>query len=162
MNFLGQMQLANSRALQNLTHVAAPPNQRMARWVFSSSRDGGMPDLHLELSDDRSTLTMKALNSDEKTSGMTAEAVQQLIAVLAAARAIMTPPIPQTNPAAGEPTLSRDPMRWWVGPDYRPTHLCLALLHPGLGWVSTALQPDDARELIAGLQLILERRATLH
>jgi hypothetical protein len=120
-----------------------------------------MHDLQLELSDDRSTLTLKTLNSDEKTSGMTAKAVQQLIAVLATARAIMTPPISQTDPSDGEPSLSQEPMRWWVGPDYAPTRLCLALLHPGLGWVSTALQPDDVRKLITGLQLILEQRPTL-
>jgi hypothetical protein len=120
-----------------------------------------MHNLQLKLSEDRSTLTLKIQQSNEDTSGMTADAVQQLIAVLAGARAVMTPPIPQTDPPAGEPSLSRDPMRWWAGPDYGPTRLCLALLHPGLGWVSMALQRAEAQELISGLQRILESRPTL-
>jgi hypothetical protein len=132
-------------------------------WALIDVRSGSgvMHNLQLKLSEDRSMLTLELQQSNEDTSGMTADAVQQLIAVLAGARAVMTPPIPQTDPPAGEPSLSRDPMRWWAGPDYGPTRLCLALLHPGLGWVSMALHRAEAQELISGLQRILESRPTL-
>jgi hypothetical protein len=120
-----------------------------------------MQNFQLKLSDDRTTLTLGVTQSDESSGGMGAEAVQQLIGVLASARAIMVPPIPQANPRPGEPTLSLEPMRWWAGPDYGPTRLCIALLHPGVGWVSMALHRVEAQELIVGLQSIIEKLSTL-
>jgi hypothetical protein len=74
--------------------------------------------------------------------------LDNVIFLLAQARALISPPHAGTAPPEGV-NLDASDMHWFVGPhpDPGPAKIRLGLRHPGHGWITAPLSPDIAERL---------------
>ena len=92
-----------------------------------------------------------SLRVDFATRRMRLDAAEldNVIYLLAQARALIAPAIAGTAPPA-EIDLDADNMHWFVGPHPKPAparKIRLALRHPGHGWITAPLSLDTAERL---------------
>jgi hypothetical protein len=73
-------------------------------------------------------------------------AADAFIAALAAARAQVTPPIPQQNPVLGQPLHVANPGRWFIQRHPNGNGFDVAILDPGFGWVVLPLTGEEGRQ----------------
>jgi hypothetical protein len=79
-------------------------------------------------------------------------AVDAFIAALGAARAQITPPIPQQDPTKGQPLHVANPGRWFVQPHPDGNGIDIGILDPGFGWVMLRLTGDEGDRLIEAVR----------
>ncbi|MPZ38061.1 MAG: hypothetical protein GEU95_08335 [Rhizobiales bacterium] len=111
-----------------------------------------MSFLSLDLSEDETTLTMRA-GSDR--SQLKASQVDDLIRRLAKHRARMKPVHPAEPPVDESTTLAGDNLLWCVRSAPQMSALELGIQHPGLGWIMLQLSRAQVEDLQTSLAFSL-------
>ena len=75
------------------------------------------------------------------------ESLDRVIAAIGQWRESVQPPVTQVDVVSGKELRPVKLTSWVVGnsPDYRPV---LSLRHPGFGWLSFEIEPNDLRSLL--------------
>lgn len=105
--------------------------------------------IELKVSDDRTTLSLSG------TAKLSAEAVDQLIRDLAAARANLIPVHPAELPADRNKLHHGDNLLWTVKAAPDTSTIQFATQHPGLGWTAMWLSRAQVEDLQTSLEFEL-------
>lgn len=111
--------------------------------------EDGTYNLNMPFHKDRNVVEVNVAPAGETPTchiNLPPDVVSQVIDRLADYRAAMTPPIGGDRPPAGPVKAVLDP-KWWVQPEPLTEGMAIALLHPGLGWISFVIPPAELEKL---------------